>query len=156
MLNNHKYLWNDARTSVTLSKVEHNRQQFIANPDQVQEEGGHPPIPHNPFKRTLSGVMSGVDVEAIAQELVAKKAPLLREKSCSSLSISRIRDSTKQRTSGAALSSLAPISAWRDHPPGSSCLSWPWSIKAIARYITQRVPGGVFTSFAILRTWLSS
>ncbi|CAE7517169.1 unnamed protein product, partial [Symbiodinium microadriaticum] len=67
VLNNHKYLWNDARTSVTLSKVEHNRQQFIANPDQVQEEGGHPPIPHNPFKRTLSGVMSGVDVEAIAQ-----------------------------------------------------------------------------------------
>ena len=27
VLNNHKYLWNDARTSVTLSKVEHNRQQ---------------------------------------------------------------------------------------------------------------------------------
>ncbi|CAE7892640.1 unnamed protein product, partial [Symbiodinium sp. KB8] len=49
-----KYLWNDARTSVTLSKVEHNRQQFVANPDQVQEEGAPPP-PHNPFKRTRGG-----------------------------------------------------------------------------------------------------
>ena len=55
VLNNHKYLWNDARTSVTLSKVEHNRQQLISNPDQVQEEGAHPPVPHNPFKRTRGG-----------------------------------------------------------------------------------------------------
>ena len=55
VLNNHKYLWNDARTSVTLSKVEHNRQQLISNPDQVQEEGGLPPVPHNPFKRTRGG-----------------------------------------------------------------------------------------------------
>ena len=54
VLNNHKYLWNDARTSVTLSKVEHNRQQFVANPDQVQEDGAPPP-PHNPFKRPRGG-----------------------------------------------------------------------------------------------------
>ena len=54
VLNNHKYLWNDARTSVTLSKVEHNRQQFVANPDQVQEDGAPPP-PHNPFKRSRGG-----------------------------------------------------------------------------------------------------
>ena len=54
VLNNHKYLWNDARTSVTLSKVEHNRQQFVANPDQVQEDGAPPP-PHNPFKCTRGG-----------------------------------------------------------------------------------------------------
>ena len=44
VLNNHKYLWNDARTSVTLSKVEHNRQQFVANPDQVQEDGAPLPL----------------------------------------------------------------------------------------------------------------
>ena len=55
VLNNHKYLWNDARTSVTLSKVEHNRQQLISNPDQVQEDGAIPPVPHNPFKRTRGG-----------------------------------------------------------------------------------------------------
>ena len=54
VLNNHKYLWNDARTSVTLSKVEHNSQQFVANPDQVQEDGPPPP-PHNPFKRPRGG-----------------------------------------------------------------------------------------------------
>ena len=54
VLNNRKYLWNDARTSVTLSKVEHNRQQFVANPDQVQEDGAPPP-PHNPFKRPRGG-----------------------------------------------------------------------------------------------------
>ena len=54
VLNNHKYLWNDARTSVTLSKVEHNRQQVRRDPDQVQEDGPPPP-PHNPFKRPRGG-----------------------------------------------------------------------------------------------------
>ena len=39
---------------MTLSKVEHNRQQFVANPDQVQEDGAPPP-PHNSFKRPRGG-----------------------------------------------------------------------------------------------------
>ena len=53
VLNNHKYLWNDARTSATLSKVDYNRQQLATNPDQAQEDP--PPVPRNPYKRTRAG-----------------------------------------------------------------------------------------------------
>ena len=32
----------------------------------------------------------------------------------------------------------------------SSCRSWPWAIQAIAKFIKQKVPDVVFTSFAVL------
>ena len=54
VLSNHKYLWNDARTSATLSKMEQNLQQLANNPDQVRDEGVPPPPP-NPFKRLRGG-----------------------------------------------------------------------------------------------------
>ncbi|CAE7809987.1 unnamed protein product, partial [Symbiodinium necroappetens] len=185
VLNNHKYLWNDARTSVTLSKVEHNR------------DGAIPPVPHNPFKRTRGGrkkkrlqksgkeetpkkiakedptkkpkrddripekewkliadaakkvqgarrchcfnsslgCISGDNCwfkhlcmvcGAIAQELMAKKVPLLREEILQLASTSRIRDNIKQPASGAVLSLLA-----------------------ITRYIQQKVPEIVFTIHAV-------
>ena len=72
VLNNHKYLWNDARTSVTLSKVEHNRQQFVANPDQVQEDGAPPP-PHNPFKRPRGGKKKKKRLQTQGKEETPKK-----------------------------------------------------------------------------------
>ena len=43
VLTSHKYLWNDARTSATLSKMEQNRQQLANNPVQVRDEGAPPP-----------------------------------------------------------------------------------------------------------------
>ena len=57
----------------------------------------------------LSGVMGDVDAEAIAQELVAKKTPLLREEIMQLAFYLRIRGSIRQRASEAALSSLVPI-----------------------------------------------
>ena len=70
------------------------------------------------------------------------------KRSCSSLSICPIKG-TKRPASGVALSSLEPrhggITRLR-----SSCRSWPWSIQAVTRYIQQKAPGPVFTSFAIL------
>ena len=57
--------------------------------------------------------MGDVDAEAIAQELVAKKTPLLREEIMQLAfyldSTCLIRGSIKQRESEAALSSLVPI-----------------------------------------------
>ena len=50
-----------------------------------------------------------MDAEAIAQELMAKKVPLLREEILQLASTSRIRDNIKQPASGAVLSLLAPI-----------------------------------------------
>ena len=54
--------------------------------------------------------MGDVDAEAIAQELVAKKAPLLREEIMQLAFLpAPIKGSTKQLASGVALSSLEPI-----------------------------------------------
>ena len=71
------------------------------------------------------------------------------KRSCSSLSICPIRGSTKQLASGAALSLLEPIGTGALRLR-ASCRSWPWSIQAITKYIQQKTPETVFTSFAIL------
>ncbi|CAE7846640.1 unnamed protein product, partial [Symbiodinium sp. KB8] len=188
VLNNHKYLWNDARTSVTLSKVEHNRQQFVANPDQIQEDGAPPP-PHNPFKRARGGkkkkrpqtpgkeetpkkiakedpakkvkrdnripekewkLIADAAKKAIAQELVAKKTPLLREEI---MQLAFYLPDQGQHKAAGERGSAFFAGAYRHGGITrlrSSCRSWPWSIQAITKYIRYKVPETVFTSFAIL------
>ena len=59
---------------MTLSKVEHNRQLFVANPDQVQEDGPPPP-PHNPFERPRGGKKNKKRLQTPGKEETPKKIP---------------------------------------------------------------------------------
>ncbi|CAE7857329.1 unnamed protein product, partial [Symbiodinium necroappetens] len=161
------------KTSVTLSKVEHNRQQLISNPDQrthggrkkkrlqtsgkeetpkkiAKEDPNKKPkrddrIPEKEWK-----LIADAAKKAIAQELVAKKAPLLREEI---LQLAFYLPNQGQHKAAGKRGSAFFAGAYRHGGITrlrSSCLSWPWSIQAITRYIQQKVPEIVFTSFGIL------
>ncbi|CAE7939385.1 unnamed protein product [Symbiodinium necroappetens] len=94
--------------------------------------------------------MGDVDAEAIAQELVAKKAPLLREEI---LQLAFYLPNQGQHKAAGERGSAFFAGAYRHGGITrlrSSYRSWPWSIQAVTRYIQQKVPGNVFTSFAIL------
>ncbi|CAE7301804.1 unnamed protein product [Symbiodinium sp. CCMP2456] len=94
--------------------------------------------------------MSGVDVEAIAQELLKKQDPLTREEI---LQLAFNLPDQGQRKAANERGSAFFAGAYRHGGITrlrSSCHSWPWSIQAIARYIQQKVPENVFTSFAVL------
>ena len=85
--------------------------------------------------------MGDVDAEAIAQELVAKKTPLLREEIMQLAFY--LPDQGQHKAAGERGSAF--FARLR-----SSCRSWPWSIQAITKYIRYKAPETVFTSFAIL------
>ena len=93
--------------------------------------------------------MGDVDAEAIA-ELVAKKAPLLREEI---LQLAFYLPDQGQHKAAGERGSAFFAGAYRHGGITrlrASCRSWPWSIQAITKYIQQKVPETVFTSFAIL------
>ena len=48
VINNHKYLWNDARTKAVLAKVERKEHDPVREPDQVQQS--HSPAKSSPNK----------------------------------------------------------------------------------------------------------
>ncbi|CAE7938879.1 unnamed protein product, partial [Symbiodinium necroappetens] len=173
VLNNHKYLWNDARTSVTLSKVEHNRQQLVANPDQRPRGGKKKKRLQTPGKEETPKKISKEDPakklkrddripekewkliadaakKAIAQELVAKKTPLSRDEI---LQLAFYLPDQGQHKAAGERGRAFFAGAYRHGGITrlrASCRSWPWSIQAITKYIQQKVPEVVFTSFAIL------
>ena len=94
--------------------------------------------------------MGDVDAEAIAQELVAKKTPLLREEI---MQLAFYLPDQGQHKAAGERGSAFFAGAYRHGGITrlrSSCRSWPWSIQAITKYIQQKVPETVFTSFAIL------
>ena len=55
VLQNHKYLWNDARTRAVLAKVESKKPEVPAAPDQVEDEGADPATPPRGRKRRRGG-----------------------------------------------------------------------------------------------------
>ena len=94
--------------------------------------------------------MGDVDAEAIAQELVAKKTPLLREEI---LQLAFYLPDQGQHKAAGERGSYFFAGAYRHGGITrlrASCRSWPWSIQAITKYIQQKTPETVFTSFAIL------
>ena len=94
--------------------------------------------------------MGDVDAEAIAQELVAKKTPLLCEEI---LQLAFYLPDQGQHKAAGERGSAFFAGAYRHGGITrlrASCRSWPWSIQAITRYIQQITPETVFTSFAIL------
>ena len=94
--------------------------------------------------------MGDVDAEAIAQELVAKKTPVLREEI---MQLAFYLPDQGQHKAAGERGSAFFAGAYRHGGITrlrSSCRSWPWSIQAITKYIQQKVPETVFTSFAIL------
>ncbi|OLP84362.1 hypothetical protein AK812_SmicGene34786 [Symbiodinium microadriaticum] len=180
VLANHKYLWNDARTSVTLSKVEHNRQQFVANPIKFKMMGkkkkkrlqtpGKEETPKKIPKEDPAKKMKRDDrIPEKEWKLIAdaaKKVQGARDRSRAR----RSQDSPLARRDPAArvlsAGSGTTQSSWREGKQAlffagayrhggitrlrASCRSWPWSIQAITKYIQQKAPETVFTSFAIL------
>ena len=91
-----------------------------------------------------------VDAEAIAQELVAKKTPLLREEI---MQLAFYLPDQGQHKAAGERGSAFFAGAYRHGGITrlrSSCRSRPWSIQAITKYIRYKVPETVFTSFAIL------
>ncbi|CAE7754369.1 unnamed protein product, partial [Symbiodinium microadriaticum] len=94
--------------------------------------------------------MGDVDAEAMAQELVAKKAPLLREEI---LQLAFYLPNQGQHKAAGERGSAFFAGAYRHEGITrlrSSCRSRPRSIQAVTRYIQQKSPGTVFMSFAIL------
>ena len=86
----------------------------------------------------------------MAQELVAKKAPLLREEI---LQLAFYLPNQGQHKAAGERGSAFFAGAYRHEGITrlrSSCRSRPRSIQAVTRYIQQKSPGTVFMSFAIL------
>ena len=97
--------------------------------------------------------MGDVDAEAIAQELVAKKTPLLREEIMQLAFYLPDQGNQGQHKAAGERGSAFFAGAYRHGGIArlrASCRSWPWSIQAITKYIQQKTPETVFTSFAIL------
>ena len=79
--------------------------------------------------------MGDVDAEAIAQELVAKKAPLLREEI---MQLAFYLPDQGQHKAAGERGSAFFAGAYRHGGITrlrASCRSWPWSIQAITKYI---------------------
>ena len=94
--------------------------------------------------------MGDVDAEAIAQELVAKKTPILREEI---MQLAFYLPDQGQHKAVGERGSAFFAGAYRHGGITrlrSSCRSWPWSIQAITKYIRHMVPEAVFTSLALL------